>query len=862
MNVRRSWCRDLVPVVAATLFAAGGLAAQARFGWRWDAHVDALQYESPIHLNDFAVGDVDGDGDPDVLAGGNAGTWLWRNDGHAAFGREDLPGAGSVRCVALVDVDGDADLDALLGGGRTTYEGPASCALAINDGLGRFTAVATIPPTPVGQYFTTHALGTGDLDGDGDADAVFFPGDSRLRIWRNDGGGTFTDVSGSSVPAGAGYRAGRVFDHDGDGDLDILHLDGALLHNDGHGVFTPVAGVTLPCVEVGDLDGDGDIDLIQAQGVRRNDGGGVFTAVGSLPPVYGLSLRVVDFDGDGRRDLLGVDPQARAVALRSTAAFVWADVTTTWFAPGSLIDRTAGYGFGTCIAADLDGDGDADFVTGGSEGRSGSSTTVGIPPKVFVNVAQQRFHEVGQPAFPWVQQQASALAAGDIDGDSDIDLAFGYLGYGNQPTGVAIWRQDDAGTFAPTALLPVEVSGLTLVDVDGDGDLDLFGATGGGPTGFSLARRPLLAQNDGHGVFTDVSATALPPLWVHGASCAAGDVDGDGDQDLVLGEFDITLNGNAPLHLLTNRGNGVFDDASAQLPAQPLDADQLALRDFDGDGDLDLAIAVGFLQTVGLGTRLYQNDGTGRFRDVTATAVPAGNLGSGVNAIDLDRDGDLDLAQRDGTLQNDGRGVFTAMPGPSSRLLAADLDGVGLPDDVLSGSFGLVLGGQSVVFGWNPWDHRVLPVDLDGDQDLDVVAACLIGFQGPQWATAQIGVLWNLRSDLRSMTWPRLGHPWRLRVQATTSAAGTLAIVVVAPGRLAVPLRIPGLGTLVIDPAALGVAGVHVLQDGAVTAAVTVAIPNSPVLQGMDATSQAVFVPVDNLAGARLSAGLTLPIVP
>lgn len=233
-----------------------------------------------------------------------------------------------------------------------------------------------------------------------------------------------------------------------------------------------------------------------------------------------------------------------------------------------------------------------------------------------------------------------------------------------------------------------------LGDVDGDADLDLFVPFASG--------QDRLFLNDGDGMFTNATAASLPPLagWSHHA--AFGDVDGDGDLDLVVaGNSGLRTQGSQN-RLLLNDGSGVFTDGTAtRLPGDQDKTSAVAVFDVDGDGDVDLVCG----NTVsGLGAttrnRLYLNDGSGSFRDVSATQLPAVNSETYVLRVgDLEGDGDLDFvvvnSLREGALQvhvNDGGGRFSVLPAAS------------VPTASGSGS-------------------SLLLFDLEGDGDLDVVAA-------------------------------------------------------------------------------------------------------------------------------------------
>lgn len=142
------------------------------------------------------------------------------------------------------------------------------------------------------------------------------------------------------------------------------------------------------------------------------------------------------------------------------------------------------------------------------------------------------------------------------------------------------WRLPPDMTLPGTSSTDVD-----LVDVDDDGDLDLFVAEG---TDSPAPRPNRLLLNDGGGVFTDFSATHLPPAVANSTEADFGDVDGDGDLDAIVANL-------GPEQLLINNGMGVFMDGSARLPPPPSFLQDITadarLADVDGDGDLDILLS-------------------------------------------------------------------------------------------------------------------------------------------------------------------------------------------------------------------------------------------------------------------------------
>jgi len=230
-------------------------------------------------------------------------------------------------------------------------------------------------------------------------------------------------------------------------------------------------------------------------------------------------------------------------------------------------------------------------------------------------------------------------------------------------------------------------SDVVLADVDGDGDLDLLTANPRNPLQLDFQTKLLL--NDGNGRFSD-GTSGLPKDVLSTNSVAPGDVDGDGDVDLVLAISDFAT--GAPNRLYLGNGKGQFTDAtSGRIPKSSELTYHIRLADFDGDGDLDF-VAANFQQD-----RLYANDGKGVFTDVTKPSLPTSTAWTkDIATGDVDGDGDIDLVlaspARNRLYLNDGKGRFTDVT--ASRMPTTSLNSA-----------------------------AIRLVDVDGDGDLDIVVA-------------------------------------------------------------------------------------------------------------------------------------------
>ncbi len=289
---------------------------------------------------------------------------------------------------------------------------------------------------------------------------------------------------------------------------------------------------------------------------------------------------------------------------------------------------------------------------------------------------------------------------------------------------------------------------LTLGDIDADGDLDLIFANGSGFSSPGAAQPQRVYINNGSGVFTDESSARLGfSGWCRGVEL--GDIDDDGDLDLIFAQ-----DFNKLPHLFTNNGNGFFTDVTAaQLPNITLSSSRAQFGDVDNDGDLDIYITSGSTNRFGCGQyRLYFNDGSGFFTDVTSTHLPIGAVCSNMDCIFGDIDGDFDLDVKTASTgsnnsrlyRNDGTGVFslvTTIPGDSSCYSYdfgdingdGDLDLIGI--NAGSGSTELLLENDGTGAFTNI-SSQISPnlsaddndskfFDYDNDGDLDLIIARL-----------------------------------------------------------------------------------------------------------------------------------------
>lgn len=667
-----------------------------------------------------AVGDLDSDGDNDavVVLDGTEEFVVLLNSG---IGEYSMAGAfateSNPRALTINDLDADGDLDLAV-----VNSGPGTLTLFLNEGDGTFVNVSS---QPTGG--TSNTVRSADLDSDGDVDLVVSNnGTGGIAVFLNDGNASFGPFENFGV---LGFPVDvALSDLDNDGDIDIgtanrFGQDFSVLLNNGDGSFAEdisfAVGPFPSAIAMTDLDNDGDVDVAVASSsteevfVYFNEGNASFILDQTHPsPDLTDYLEAGDFDGDQIPDL---------VAGASTFGGGYRIYLNS--GSGDLSD-TVGVGGGCCgVAGFIDGDQSLDLLSV----EVVSSQDVGV--RVAKNPA------AGQPIqaldFSSMMQD---VVAGDIDGDSDIDVVARVF-----PNQIAVFRNDDQGNYSVPVFLPIAGRKLTLADFDNDNDLDL--AT----TDFFESNLRIVF-NDGLGNFGN---TQLIPVDTVSLEIASGDINGDGNADIVASSFVF----DNLLMVLFGNGDGSFEVQESII--HPPDVG-IALVDFDLDSDLDIVSS-------GSEVLVLENDGAGTF----AAAIELPSQGVSPVVGDIDGDEDIDLVflnPQDGSVAtqlNDGTGDFQSGPsisnafnlgvvGASMRRLAdidrdEDLDLVALINGLLivvpndgTGQFQ-----NASTYAIDGGSNSFVIADIDSDQDNDIISIGL----GAQVTRNQCTLLGDINGD-------------------------------------------------------------------------------------------------------------------
>ena len=328
--------------------------------------VPAFFPSAEVWASDLAVGDMDGDGDPDVAISSYLGypSLLFQNLGAGLFTSFPLPAVPiSGRGVALPDVDSDGDLDVFFTGDGAP--GGTEEILLLNTGAGLVNGSSRLPATPGREAGRAYVF---DVDGDGDDDVVVE--DTSPRVLLKGADARLVDVTPWAQAELATSAAVALGDLDGDGFADGVRGLGntlSLLTNDGTGDLSPsvLASVTpFPSqdwtVALADVDGDGDLDAHSSvtssdDSLHANDGAANLAPLPGALPVGFKSDGLTFFDADGDGDQDAAAPGLPNQLLVNAGPGTFTLLAEAQFPAGTGVARDA-------AAADFDLDGDLDLV--------------------------------------------------------------------------------------------------------------------------------------------------------------------------------------------------------------------------------------------------------------------------------------------------------------------------------------------------------------------------------------------------------------------------------------------------------------------------------------------------------------------
>jgi hypothetical protein len=745
---------------------SGGLAAPSKASVLIDAGTGRFVTRKPysaagspqVAIGD-AVGDLNGDGKPDVVTHFNsddndacgqesgvdvcpAYAYLSLSTRSGSFRRRAVfeSDYDDVEAAAIADLNGDHRPDLALATADGT-DGTGGIAIMLGLGHGRFRAAKPLR-TGVGPA----AIAAVDVNGDGRRDLITANGGGTVSVLLSRGGGSFQRARTlrlGTVNLEFGFPGLAVGDLNGDRrpDIAVTHY-GAGVNvltvwlNGGRGTFghkrNYSTGNDPNGVAIGDLNGDRRPDLAVANqsdgtvSVLLGEGGGRFRSRLDYPAgVFPFAVAVGRFDRNSRKDLAVVGFSGQVDFLVGTAGLC--NVQDVWGL--SLSAATTKLGLAGCAVGTVSHVTSKGFAAGRVLGQSPEAGAVQKTPvdltvsdgpgpgPIHANPSFSSAHSYTLP------KAGQVVAVADLNGDGKPDVVTGNCG-----NTVSVLLNTGQGSLAARTDYRVASCPdvITLVDLNGDNRPDIVAGDDGGAISVLL--------NHGDGTFAARQDYPIEQGPDNGGGAtdfaAVGDLNGDGKLDLAA------VNGFEASHGLTVYfGNGDGSFGARHDYDLAADGDALAVGDLNGDGVLDLAYAD--LGDVG---EIF-NQGGGSFVPVKGE-YPAGGEGANIFAADLTADGLADVVVTypdEGSVEvllDQGGGSlrhfvdYRTAPGPE-WVAIGDVNGDGTPDLVVAGKTlsilrgrgdGSFLPGKSYSTGTTA-PRAVAIADLNGDGKADLVSA-------------------------------------------------------------------------------------------------------------------------------------------
>ncbi|MDH5608691.1 MAG: FG-GAP-like repeat-containing protein, partial [Cyclobacteriaceae bacterium] len=702
---------------------------------------------------DFELGDLDNDGDLDVVVAGSFGPGTYPvfinqrvGNGSGFTVQNDFNLYSSyIYSLGLGDLDQDGDLDLII-------EKSTSVVLYSNDGYGNFTTNYAGGITGYGKI-----ADLGDVDGDGDLDLLLTKSTGAVVYL---GKASYGNFYGSVlVDTLSSASDGILFDVDGDGDLDAFlanNYGNSVFQNDGAGGFTDLSqvfGIYNFATAAGDLDGDGDLDMLLGDNqnlfvpLLNNGTGTGFTynlpALGTKYLTRDVALG--DFDKDGDLDVFVANYGAADKLYTNRLNNPITDITFS--ATTVSVNAKKGEVIGALSVADIDGDSVKYSLVPGIGSKANGAFSIlnnqlvvdgdlfGYKgPLEFRVLADDKLGQKFEKTFlltladlptsggvfattDSLGNRNSKLAQfADVDGDSNLDaIVFA-------DSSMLVWKGNGTGGFAatPDSLVTGYVNDFEIGDIDNDGDLDIVMAS-------NSSASMVLLNNAGS------FSSQYYYSWRSYMDVSLGDLDDDGDLDAIF-----SVLGDGPyVRVFENDGFGNFSDTynshGITLGIGNY-MDEIKLADFDSDGDLDAVV------TINNQLSAYFNEPNGQYAMGIGFGRPQliDSLVTDFKIADLDSDGDLDILTNKA---NNPVFLFDSLYGftPSGQTFAGnygggslalgDMDGDGDIDAFLTNTYGVVslalndgfgtFSFPGTTIGDSIYTQSLALADIDKDGDLD-----------------------------------------------------------------------------------------------------------------------------------------------
>jgi hypothetical protein len=608
---------------------------------------DIRWYENPgweMHgiedrvLHDVEVADFDGDGKVDLVAR-NQGEFGGQGD-ELHFYRQSTPTSWQHRSVStadgegltVADIDRDNDLDVVVNG--RWHENTRDI---LN---GAWTAY----PYTASYDHPNAYVSSGDINGDGRTDIVLAPAELE--------GGTYR-ISWFEAPANP--RSPNWTEHIVEDDVETVHH----------------------FVGAADMDNDGDVDIASAemqQGTNpdeikvyfNEDGDGTVWTKQVIRNTGSHSMRLLDFDGDGDMDLYGANWQGDQVELFEN--LTCQSSLNNW--QRYVIDPNRPWRSIFIAAADVDEDGLQDVLTGGWWYKNPGAAQGNWPRNT-----------IGSPLN-------NLAAVFDFDGDGREDV-LGTMGQGSDSNPQFVWaRNNGSGNFSVIENVEAGqgdfLQGVAVGTLEAGGDDVVALSWHSAGVGLEMLSVPADPLNDTW-LITGIAPTSQDE------ALSMGDIDRDGDRDLLLGTIWLENQGDSWVdHVLHNTDGASYGES---------DPDRNRLADINRDGRLDAVVGYEAISTDGKLAWYEQGANATSTWQEHPIATVIGPMS--VDVADMDHDGDVDVVVGEHNLSD---------PDSARLLVFENVDGMGNTWQ------------EHVVYSGDEHHDGAQVVDIDGDGDLDIIS--------------------------------------------------------------------------------------------------------------------------------------------
>jgi len=534
--------------------------------------LENTEYDYAKYWRNIHLGDIDGDGDIDVVSADGRDLLITKNINNAiGYSVADtLAGGILYTSVQIVDIDGDGDNDIL----ATSSSENGLHWFENLDGIGDFSELIQIEE-PISDYSTLDFV---DLDNDNLPD-IITSGYSEIEWRKNLSNGQFSETK-LLTDQEKDIRKVLVFDFDLDGDMDLVSASNIISrirlyeNNEGFGEFSFKKELSkeilgLRSLFVSDLDGDGDKDLIssfestnQLVWIENINEQNIFSdpIVIDVLDEHVNVLTAFDVDLDGDQDIVYNPNEISSSGQDGNIYWIEnLDGKTSWGTPNLIFDGARDVN--KLVGVDLDMDGDKDLIV------SDHNTN---KIRWFENTNGKGLYSP-ENVLPSNYSNIFDIIAFDYDGDSDIDIISGS----RSDTRIYLNRNlDSLGTFGEKETIldfnRTNFSKIDVADVEGDGDLDLLLTTIGYVT---IYERNELTN----------SYQKQDELFLRGTDHSQFvDLDLDGDLDITFSSSETDS-----LYWYENI-NGIGDFVLREVPFHTVSPQDLLINDLNNDGMPDL----------------------------------------------------------------------------------------------------------------------------------------------------------------------------------------------------------------------------------------------------------------------------------